>query len=251
MSEQKENKALTLKVNEKGEILAETIDMLLQKAQILIKTGFAPKAYKTPAELVGALLFCRQLGLPDTAIAKIYVVHGSPCAFGELPLAMAKRASDFGEFVEFFIDSNGIKICFENKNIGAEVHAAVCRIKRKSCEEWGEYFFTRQDAAKAGLIKNVWHQYFNDLIRLKARSRALKANYADALQGLQQAEDLYQDFESKRFEKEAIQLDDLRQIGENGSAEAQTTSRQVNAEGCEAAQMPDLPQSNSGDPSHN
>lgn len=245
MSDQ--NKALALKVNSQGDILAETMDALLQKAQVMISTGFAPKIYKTAKELVGALLHCRQLGLPDTAVSKIYIIHGSPAAWGELPLAMAKKAHDFGEFVEFFIDKDGKKICYDNGNIGTEVFGSVCRIKRKGCEEWSEYFFTREMAKKAGLIKNTWHSYFEDLIRYKSRSRALKANFAEALHGLEQAEDLVADFETKSFEKEAKSLEDLRRLGHD-KTEAQ--NRLEAPRGDQEEDVPDMSEPLDGSASH-
>jgi hypothetical protein len=237
MSDKKENKSLALRVTEHGDISAQNMDELLQKAQVLMRTGFAPKSYKTPSELVGALLHCRQLGLPDTAVSKIYIVHGTPSAFGELPLAMAKRSRDFGEFVEFFIDKDGNKICSENKNIGAEVFGSVCRVKRKGCEEWSEHYFTREMAKKAGLIKNTWNSYFEDLLRYKSRSRALKANYANALHGLEQAEDLIADFESKSFVREAKAVDDLRRIG-HAKEEAESGPQAISSD--EAEELLDM-----------
>lgn len=207
-----ENKALSVKVSQTGDIHAETLDALLLKARVLMETGFAPKSYKTPKELVGALLHVRQLGLPDAAISKVYIVHGHPAAFGELPLAIAKRAPDFGEMEEFFVDKEGKKIHLQQ---GMEIWGSVCRIKRKGMETWNEYFFTRDMAAKANLIKNTWNSYFEDLLRYKARSRALKGNYPDALMGLEQAEDLLSDWDNKTFEKDATKLEELKQVGQN------------------------------------
>src|SRR5690606_5064364 len=73
----------------------------------------------------------------------------------------------------------------------------VCLIKRGAMPSPESFAFTKQDAELAGILKlktakgyaTVWAKYFKDMIIRKARIRALRAVFADAITGAAFAED--------------------------------------------------------------
>jgi hypothetical protein len=122
---------------------------------------------------------------------------------------MAERHPEFGEKEEYFITKEGDRICSENKNLAVgEPWAHVMRVKKKGATVWNEYFFSVDDAFQAGLLTentkkdSGWVKYTKDLLYHKNKSRALKSNYASALNGINYYEDLKEIKEAKHISEE-------------------------------------------------
>lgn len=189
--EVKKNKTLPIVVNERGLIEAKDNAELYRYCMALMSGGSAPKHLSTVPQVMSAILTVRQLGMPDFAIRQVANIHGTQSIFGDLPLALAQKTKELTHFREEWFDKDYQKICFENKNLGAEVVGAVCFIARGKMDPLS-FSFTLQDAEKANLYPagqhSPWTKYTRIMLRYKARSIALKSLFADAISGLAIAE---------------------------------------------------------------
>lgn len=167
-------------------------------ASIAIQTGIAPDHLKKEGReaVAAALMFCKQFNLPQKAMNQMAFVKGKIVCFGSLVTALAERHPLYGERRTFFIDAEFTEICVKNKNLKAEVWAAVVQIKKKGSTVWNEYFFSIEDAGKANLLTNQtkvdsgWVKYLKDMLYHKANKRGLQDNYASAIEGVEYYEDL-------------------------------------------------------------
>jgi hypothetical protein len=163
------------------------IESLQRLAAYLHASRMLPKQYDTPEKIGAGIQYAVQLGFRDSwllALRQIAVINGTPSMFGDLPLALARGSGLLEEFEEFLIDKDGAKICMENKNIFSEFVAACCRVKRKGYPPV-EKLFTVNDAKTAGIFgANVWKVYPKRMIQMRARSIALKDEFADVLNGM-------------------------------------------------------------------
>ncbi len=203
---QEKQEILALELNDTGEILAKTDVEMMTAIQRYIKLNLVPKQFKTPYEAMGALLYCKQLGLPATAWSKVAHIHGTYTVFGSLFVAIAKRSPQFGEDRVYFIDDKQEKICLENKNLKNPVWACVVQTKKKDSKIWNEHFFTVDEAKAAGIFRNVWTSYTKDMLYYKAVARSYKFNYADALHGVEMSEDSHT-YEIRDIQPEKVKVD--------------------------------------------
>lgn len=180
-------------LDEKGRVIAKNNSELLRYCNAVIQSEIVPKWFDKPQKLFGALMFVRSLGLPDTSIRQTAVIHGVPSMFGDLPLALCQMSNDLNYFKEQWFDKDYNVICFENKNLHADVYGAVCFIARAD-NDVQSFSFTLEDAGKAGLWpakkadgsaspNSPWSKYTKIMLRYKARSIGLKSLFADKLSG--------------------------------------------------------------------
>lgn len=176
-------------ITESGDIQAKTLGDLYRVSRILCTSGVLPKAYDSPEKVLTAITLARELGLkPLSALKNIAVINGSPSIWGELPLGIVRNSGLLEKIDEFCIDKDYKPICFENKNINAEIFAAVCVIKRKN-EDIRSFYYSSEDAAKNPNGKNqVWVSYRSIMMKRRARSIALKDVFGDLLGGVSIAE---------------------------------------------------------------
>lgn len=158
-------------------------------AKALLETGCIPAQYKTVAQVLMGQQFLRQLGLPDIAgLAKLAIIRGSYCLYGEGPKAVCQ--SEIQDFEEFWFDAQYNKICFENKNLNTEVFGALCRVTRKGIPTCVERVFTVDDAKIANLWGKAgpWKDHPRRMLQMRCRSWSLKDAFPDKLLGLGIAE---------------------------------------------------------------
>jgi len=194
-NEKKENvKSLALvEVSSNGTLVARNMHGLWQVANAFVKSKLLPRAFDTPEKAFVGLQFCGELGIkPLAGLKNICVINGTPALFGSLPLALVRQSGNLKHFREWIEDEKGNEICPENKNLSAKPFAAICEIQRNGDEKAQKYFFTTKDAESAQLYKNaVWKMYERDMLKFKARSRALNEKFADIFFGMTIAEDRF------------------------------------------------------------
>lgn len=175
--------------SETGMVLIETLADEMKICAGMVAANMVPQSLNTPQKLFVARQLCRELGLPATAaIRQVYVVNGVPTLWGDTPLALVRSKGLLQKIDEYFVDKDYNRISVKNKNLSAEIYAAICEIQRKG-DEPKEYFFTRDQATAAGLIKkDLYTKYFGRMIRMKARGEALKGEFGDVLNGVAMAE---------------------------------------------------------------
>jgi hypothetical protein len=173
-------------LNDSGAIVPKTADEAAKVANYYLKSKMLPARFNTVEMIVTAWQYALELGLkPLTAFRQIAVVQGTPCTFGDLPLALVQRSGKLESIREYLVDKNSNEICVKNKNLAAEAYAAVCIVKRKGDEEILERFFSMDDAKRAGLGNSpTWKAYTPVMLKYRARSQALKDKFPDCLNGI-------------------------------------------------------------------
>lgn len=173
-----------------GLLVPKSFDDAYRIAKIQLASKMLPARFNTPEMIFVATQFARELGLqPLTALRQIAVVQGTPCTFGDLPLALVQRSGKMESIREYTIDKDGNEICTKNKNLSADAVAAVCIVKRKGDPEPLERFFSMADARTAGLGGSpTWKAYPKLMLKYRARSQALKDKFPDCLNGIAIAE---------------------------------------------------------------
>jgi hypothetical protein len=194
-----------------GALVPKTAAELVQIASYYLKSKMLPARFNTVEMIVTAWQYALELGLkPLTAFRQIAVVQGTPCTFGDLPLALVQRSGKLESIREYAVDKNSKEICVKNMNLNAEVYAAVISVKRKGDPEVLERFFSIDDVRRAGLGNSpTWKAYTPVMLKYRARSQALKDKFPDCLNGIAIAEYDYHvipDAESPRLLDEAADL---------------------------------------------
>lgn len=201
-----------LQISDDGQIEASTINQLAVSVKAYRKAGIIPKHLETDAMAIGAILFCKQLGIPPLiGIGQVACIHGKFAAFGSLFTSLAQRDPNFGDDEIFYLDESQERISAENKNLNKPAWACVVRTQKNGSQFINEFFFSMDDAKEAGIIRNVWTKYPKDMLRWKALSRAYRSTYPAALNGLMMAEDLKTDWESevKEISEKKVDLNSL------------------------------------------
>lgn len=177
-------------VDDAGVFLPKTVEDVFRLAKLQLASKMLPARFASAEMIVVASQYARELGLqPLTALRQIAVVQGTPCTFGDLPLALVQRSGKLESIREYLLDKEQEEICAKNKNLHAEAVAAVCVVKRKGDPEVLERFFSLTDAKTAGLGGSpTWKSYPKLMMKYRARSQALKDKFPDCLNGIAIAE---------------------------------------------------------------
>ncbi len=202
---------IEVSIGSSGELDFANQTQLAQSARLLIKMRLAPNHLIEEGieAVMSALLLCKRRNLPESAMNEMAYVKGKLTCFGTLFSALAERHPKYGEKEEFFLTKEGDRICTDNKNLATGIPwACVIKIKKLGGTIWNEYFFSVDDAKQAKLLTentkpdSGWIKYTKDLLFHKTKSRALKANYASALEGIEYYEDLKYAPEEKHVSEE-------------------------------------------------
>ena len=106
-------------INDSGKIVTKDHSELLRYCSALIEGAGVPKRFDTPVKLFAALMYVRDLRLPDTFIKFVANIHGTMTAFGDLPLALVQRSGLLSDFRELWFDQDYKTICYETLYISA------------------------------------------------------------------------------------------------------------------------------------
>lgn len=181
--------APTLTTNDNGLMDLTSLTAQLAFAKRMLDSRVLNSSFKTPQQVVIGMQYALAIGIdPRIALNEMYVVNGKPQLYGKGPLAIVEASGKLESIEEFWIDKEQKKICFENKNLGTDAFAAICRVKRKGDDAIQEDFFSIKDMAKAGLSGIVWNKYQRVMMRYRARAMALQSKFPDVLNGIDIAE---------------------------------------------------------------
>lgn len=181
-------KTSDVKMRETG-VIIETLDQELAACRMLVDSKMVPAAFDVPGKLFAARQLARELGLPVMAASRqIMVINNTPAIWGELPLALVHSSGKLESIEDYFIDAQYRRISLENKNLNAEIFAAICEIKRKDHPK-KTFHFTLAQAQTAKLTgKAIWKDWLSIMMFRKARGLAIKSEFPDVLQGVAIAE---------------------------------------------------------------
>jgi len=163
-------------------------------ADIISKTSFKA-GHKSAEDIFIAMSMGQQIGLnPFQSVQNISVINGRPSLWGDGLVAVCQSHPDY----------EGIEESFDKDS-----WEATCTVKRKGKPPVTETF-SKEDAQIAGLWgkSGPWKQYPRKMLRNRARTWALRTQFADALMGLTTTEEA-QESESFKDMGPAIRLDQL------------------------------------------
>ena len=139
-------------------------------ADIISKTSFKA-GHKSAEDIFIAMSMGQQIGLnPFQSVQNISVINGRPSLWGDGLVAVCQSHPDY----------EGIEESFDKDS-----WEATCTVKRKGKPPVTETF-SKEDAQIAGLWgkSGPWKQYPRKMLRNRARTWALRTQFADALMGL-------------------------------------------------------------------
>lgn len=140
----------------------------------MVQAGLVPASFKgRPNDVSLAIIKGLELGLkPMQAVQKMYVVNGSPVLWGDMVIGVILATGQLEDVQETY-EGEGTN------------RTAICSLKRKGIASHVEKRFSMADAMQAGLTgKGTWKAYADDMLMYKARSRAARTLFADALGGM-------------------------------------------------------------------
>lgn len=151
--------------------------IMREQAAYLVRSGFMPKAIKTPEQALAIMLMGRELGIgPTAAINSINVIDGKPSVSAQLALALFIRSGKCEE-----IDVKG------------DASACMVTLKRKSQPAHSETF-TMQDAERLGLsTKDNWRRQPAVMLKWRAVMACLRIVAPDILSGLYSPDEMGQE----------------------------------------------------------
>lgn len=147
---------------------AADFDVMLRQAQILVKTGFLPKAIDTPEKAVAIILTGRELGIGTMqALRSIDVINGKPTVSPQLMLALINQSGQL-----------------ENLSIQQDDAGVTCAMKRKNRDAHSEYFgFV--EAKQLGLDgKDNYRKQPFTMFRWRAVASCARVVFPDVILGL-------------------------------------------------------------------
>lgn len=163
-------------MNDLVDLSPKSLDEAMKLAEILSDSSIVPKDFiGKPGNVLVAIQWGMELGLkPMQAMQNIAVINGRPSLWGDAVLALV-LASPLCEYIEEW-EENG---------------TAYCKVKRRGKPEDIQQFGD-EEAKKAGLIgkQGPWAQYPQRMKKMRARSFAVRDNFADVLKGIQIAEEI-------------------------------------------------------------
>jgi hypothetical protein len=161
-------------------IVPTSVEEAIKLAEFIANSDLAPANYKgKTANVLIAMQMGGELNLsPMQAIQNIAVINGRPCLWGDSLAALAKNHPAYEYMNEYFQG--------EGDNL-----TAVCEIKRQGATVQ-TIKFSVQDAKTARLWgkSGPWTQYPKRMLQMRARGFAIRNVFADAICGMQMAEEV-------------------------------------------------------------
>ncbi len=155
--------------------MAEAIEF----AKWISESGLVPKDYQNkPANVLVAMQWGNELGLKVMqAIQAIAVINGRPSIWGDAMLAICQAHPQFVSINETQTSTEAK--CTVERRQGGKVSTTV-------------QTFSMEDAKRAGLAgkQGSWTTYPKRMLQMRARAFALRDSFADALRGMQSAEEV-------------------------------------------------------------
>lgn len=182
---------------------------VIRYAELVSLSGLAPKGMEKADQIAGAIFYGLEIGMtPMAAVQSIAVINGRPSIWGDGALGLVRGSGLLDDIEEYYegepfvtpaeYDAAGkpIKPAVYNMN-----YKAVCKITRKGAKRPVSQDFSIGDAMAAGLWnkEGPWRNYFKRMLKMRARSWAMRDEFTDVLRGLV-------------FAEEANDYDDMRDI---------------------------------------
>lgn len=149
-------------------------------ANTVVKAGMAPKELQTPERVMVAIMHGQEVGFtPMASLQSIAVINGRPTIWGDGALGLVQGSGKM-EWIKETVEGEG------------DARVAVCQVKRRGDAEVKTGRFSVADAKKANLWGKggPWSSYPDRMLKMRARSWALRDGFSDVLKGLGVAEEV-------------------------------------------------------------
>ena len=199
-----------LTVNEKGFIAPTTVEEAARMAKAVIAGQLAPSSYNNdPNKIMLGIMAALEAGLPPLyGLRQIAIINGRPTIWGDGAMAL--------------VQAKNLILDYKEEQIGAHPHSNDLSmwpdefgfrvtIRRRGQE--GAYVgeFTVGDAKRAKLWLNAskkpWIEHPLRMLKIRARSFALRDGFADALGGIAIREEIEDTFDVAEDRKVEIDLE--------------------------------------------
>ncbi len=150
----------------------QSLESMLAKAEVFIKSGLVPKTYNKPESVLVACTYGADLGFsPMQSLQVINVIEGKPCLSAAALQALALKHGGTINILE-----HTDKVC----------ELEITRGERKHKSR-----FSVEDAIKQGLLgKSNWQKMPKAMLFARATSQAIRFMFADIVGGLYTVEEL-------------------------------------------------------------
>lgn len=212
-------------------IVPQDAEQAFRMAQMIYKSGLAPKDMNSAERIVTAIIAGMEIGLkPFQSVQGFAVVNGRPTLWGDAALGL--------------IEASGLVEDFEESVTGdGDAMIATCRAKRSTRKTEIVRHFSVADAKKAGLWgkQGPWTQYPKRMLQLRARAFALRDGFSDVLKGMHIQEEVadYSGPSSERVASESTPVTPAALIAQGSETPADTNERAEQIQTVFA--LPDLP----------
>lgn len=156
-----------------------------------------PQSFENNDQVAYAMQFLKKRNLdPMVCIGDTGFVNGKFILYNDAPLAIVEKTGLLEYFEEFTytVDDKGEykRRCYENRNLHERPAGAVCVVQRRGRPKM-EFAWSVQDAREARQMDKPgpWKTDLAGMLKYKARSRALKSQFASALAGGEEAAQAY------------------------------------------------------------
>jgi len=174
-------------------VMPATFDEALRMAKIIAESDLAGPYKGRIADVYVAMQKGGELGLtPLQALESFYVVNARAVLYGDAPLAVVLRSGLCEDLVEYFEVKGARHDGLVAADWQDDTTAAVCLVKRRGRPQPIASRFTVAQAKTAKLLNKPgpWAQYADRMLKLRARSYALRDGFADVLKGFPIGEEL-------------------------------------------------------------
>lgn len=163
---------------ERFTLAPRSLDEAMQYSRIMAQSALVPESFRgKPADILVAVMAGAELGVsPLQALSGIAVINGKATVWGDLLVAVVQATGEL-EYLK------------EEWDPAADGGTAIVTLKRKGQPERVERF-SMKDAERAKLAgKQTYQQWPQRMCGWRAKTFALRAEFADALKGMTTAEE--------------------------------------------------------------
>src|SRR3972149_3015217 len=152
-----------------------TWNIMVSQAEMLVKSGFLPKAINTPEKALAIALKGRELGLPMMqSISSIHIIDGKPTISAELMAALVHQRIQ-----------GAVLRCVETNDRIATYEAG------RPNDKILKMSFTWEEAQQAGVTgKDNWRKYPAAMLRARCCSAICRIVFPDAIMGVYTPDEL-------------------------------------------------------------
>lgn len=161
-----------------GALIPQDIEQAFRIAQALAHSGMTPQGFKTPETCFVAIMAGAELGLPPfQSLQSFAIINNRPTLWGDALMAVVR--------------TNGFKVREWYEGEG-DTLTAFCEVTRPDNGDTAEASFSVDDAKTAGLWKKSgpWSTNPKRMLKMRARSFAIRDGAADVLRGFQIREEV-------------------------------------------------------------